>query len=95
MKEEINLIYWKSDCQNGNFGDELSKFIISKLINKEKYELLINSTNKKNVIDIIAIGSIMHLAKTGSYVFGSGVRTPSSIKKIKKKKLKILAVRGL
>ena len=32
-KKDINLTYWKASCINGNFGDELSKFVIEKLIN--------------------------------------------------------------
>ena len=40
--EKINLIYFKDASINGNFGDELSKFITEKLVNKDKYELVFN-----------------------------------------------------
>ena len=42
MKEKINLIYFEEKIENGNFGDEISKFIAKRLLNKEKYELVIN-----------------------------------------------------
>ena len=42
MKEKINLIYFEEKIENGNFGDEISKFIVKRLLNKEKYELVIN-----------------------------------------------------
>ena len=39
--KKINLIYFKDKSVNGNFGDELSKFITTQLINKDKYALVI------------------------------------------------------
>ena len=46
----VNLIYFKDSSQNGNFGDELSKFITTQLINKDK--------NTPNTIVITAIEPI-------------------------------------
>ena len=34
---DINLLHWKYDKGHGNFGDEISKFIVEQLLNKEKY----------------------------------------------------------
>jgi len=45
MKTQVNLIYLKDSSVNGNFGDELSKFITTQLINKDKYELVFNQNN--------------------------------------------------
>lgn len=87
---KINLEYWKYKKNHGNFGDELSVFIINCLINKEKYHLVYN---QKNIgINLVAIGSYIgkHLRK-GTYIFGSGIRT-LPIKKFRN--LKVFSVRG-
>jgi pyruvyltransferase len=89
----VNLIYFKDSSQNGNFGDELSKFITTQLINKDKYELVFNQNNIP--LNIICIGSYIHCAKNNSYIFGSGVRTPNNIEKGHNyKNLNICSVRG-
>jgi len=73
MKEKINLIYFEEKVENGNFGDEISKFIVKKLLNKEKYELVINEKDiEKN---LICIGSYLHAARNGYYIYGTGIRT--------------------
>ena len=77
--KKINLIYYKDKSINGNFGDELSKFITEKLINKNKYKLVFNQSNE--IINILCIGSYIHCAKNNSFIFGSGVRTPNNIEK--------------
>lgn len=87
--EEINLVYFRYNGGYGNFGDELSKFITESLLNKKKYRLVYNK--KKISKNIICIGSYIHNSKDNYYIFGSGVRTPNSIKN---KKLNIYAVRG-
>jgi len=70
--EDINLIYFKDKSKNGNFGDELSKYIVNSLINKKKYNLLYNKGNIP--INLICIGSYIHAAKNNTIIFGSGVR---------------------
>lgn len=91
--EKINLIYFKDKSLNGNFGDELSKFITTQLINKDKYELVFNKDNIS--LNIVCIGSYIHMAKNNSFIFGSGIRTPNNIEKGHKyTKLNICSVRG-
>lgn len=88
---KINLIYFKDKSPNGNFGDELSKFITSCLINK-KYQLIYNQNNP---INLLCIGSYIHMAKDNSFIFGSGVRTPHNAEQGHKyKNLNVCAVRG-
>jgi len=77
--EKINLIYFKDTSINGNFGDELSKFITEKLINKDKYELVFNQNGIH--LNVVCIGSYIHMAKNNAYIFGSGVRTPNNIER--------------
>ena len=73
--------------KNGNFGDELNKFIIGELINKEKYDMGTNlhlrqqgqgnhkgNTQKTQKIDynLVGIGSYMEGAINDSYIYGTG-----------------------
>ena len=88
----VNLIYYKDKSKNGNFGDELSKFITKKLLNKNKYKLVFNKNNID--LNLVCIGSYIHCAKDNSYIFGSGVRTENNIENGKYKNLNICAVRG-
>ena len=89
----VNLIYFKDKSVNGNFGDELSKFITKKLINKDKYKLVFNKSNIS--LNIVCIGSYIHMAKNNTFIFGSGVRTPNNIEKGHKySNLNVTSVRG-
>ena len=91
--KKINLIYFKDKSINGNFGDELSKVITTKLLNKEKYELVYNKSNMS--INLVCIGSYIHCAKNNSFIFGSGVRTPNNIENGHKyNNLNVCSVRG-
>lgn len=92
-KEKINLLYHEEKIGRGNFGDEISVFITKKLINKDKYELVINEKNiKKN---IICIGSYLHAAKNDYYIYGTGVRTrPPTEGALGFKRLNVCALRG-
>jgi pyruvyltransferase len=69
----INLIYFNGPG-NGNFGDELSPFIVNKLINSKKYNLFYNKFKKEN-INFIAIGSMVQAAKNDYHIWGSGLIT--------------------
>jgi pyruvyltransferase len=92
MKIDVNLIYYKDSSKNGNFGDELSKFIMNNLINKDTYNLVYN---EKRHINIVCIGSYIHMAYNNSIIFGSGVRTPNNIENGHKyRELIVKAVRG-
>lgn len=92
--KKVNLIYFKDNSVNGNFGDELSKFITTQLINKDKYDLVFNKNNIP--INIVCIGSYIHMAKNNSFIFGSGVRTLDNINRghHNYKYLNICSVRG-
>jgi pyruvyltransferase len=91
--EKVNLIYFKDKSVNGNFGDELSKFITTQLINKDKYELVFNTANVP--LNIVCIGSYIHMAKDDTFIFGSGVRTPDNREGGHRyKNLNICSVRG-
>jgi pyruvyltransferase len=91
--KKVNLIYFKDKSVNGNFGDELSRYITTQLINKDKYELVFNKSEIP--LNIVCIGSYIHRAKNNTFIFGSGVRTPNNIEGGHHyKKLNICSVRG-
>jgi len=71
----INLMYYQHKSRYGNFGDEITKYITSRLINKNKYKLVLNMINIPE-IHLMCIGSYIHRAIDDTYIFGSGIRTP-------------------
>lgn len=86
-------MYYKHKCNHGNFGDEISKFITKKLINNKKYNLVLNQDNIH--LNLICIGSFIHMAKDECFIFGSGIRTPNNSENGHKyNKLNVCAVRG-
>jgi pyruvyltransferase len=89
--QTINLHYWESNIGHGNFGDELSVYITNKLLNKNKYNCVLNSSYISD-INLICIGSYIEIAKNDYYIFGSGIRTLDQ--KCLYNKLNVLAVRG-
>ena len=89
--KKVNLIYFKDKSVNGNFGDELSKFITIQLLDKDKYELVFNQSNIP--LNIACIGSYIHAVKNNTFIFGSGVRTPN-INGHKYENLNVCSVRG-
>ena len=84
----VSLTYYHDSKNYGNFGDELSPFIIEELLSSE-YKLLLNAPEADH--SLLGIGSIIHLSKENDYVFGSGlgVLEPESLPH-----LNICAVRG-
>ena len=92
-KEKINLLYCEEKIGRGNFGDEISVFITKKLLNKSKYELVINQPNiPKN---IICIGSYLHAARNNYYIYGTGIRTKPPVEgALGFTKLHVCALRG-
>ena len=84
----VSLTYYHDSKNHGNFGDELSPFIIQELLSSE-YKLLLNAPEADH--SLLGIGSIIHLSKENDYVFGSGlgVLEPESLPH-----LNICAVRG-
>jgi len=89
-KINVNLFYWN---KWNNFGDELSAFITTSLINKKKYNLVYNQ--KDIEINIISIGSYIQTAIDNCFIFGSGIRKDENeSNEHNYKDLNICAVRG-
>lgn len=74
MGKDINLNY----CQNKNFGDELSPYLIEKITNKR----VIHFTGKNKEGSLYAIGSILTYEeiRSGAVIWGSGVMTSKALK---------------
>lgn len=72
-KINVNLVYFVGD-KHGNFGDELSKVVVNNYINKETHNLFFNKFKKEN-INLIAVGSMIQVAKNDYHIWGSGFLT--------------------
>ena len=72
----MNLFYWD---QCNNFGDQISNFITSQIINKDKYNLVFNQKNE--TLNIVCVGSYIHVVCENTFVFGAGIRTPDNKEK--------------
>jgi len=88
--KKINLVYWRADEKWDNFGDALSRVIVERLINKDKYELVFNEPNVAT--NLIAVGSSLQFARDGYYIYGTGVRVFNQPKHYTT--LNVSAVRG-
>lgn len=90
MNQTINLHYWSGGNGKKNFGDELSSFIMGKLLPLNDFVYNKNSSGfEKN---LIAIGSYIQVARSGYYIFGSGVRTLED--RVAYEHLNTISVRG-
>lgn len=72
-----------------NFGDYLSKIIIGKIAKTNGFSKMQNCSNK-----LLAVGSILHFAKTDDIIWGSGINGKISLDKLKFTNLNIRALRG-
>jgi pyruvyltransferase len=86
----LPLFYWKKNSTTLNFGDELSKIIVEKIVNDKVPITHLKTTRPK----LLSIGSILHFANNGDYVWGSGVNGKINSSEHKFKHLNVYAVRG-
>jgi pyruvyltransferase len=90
IASETQLFYWKRNKEVTNFGDELSRIVVERLLNR-KIEVTHNpAVNPK----LLALGSILHYARNGDYVWGSGINGKISKHAHSFHKLHVFAVRG-
>ena len=74
--------------KHGNFGDEASPDIVSKLSGLAVRPVI--SGDRK----LLAIGSILHRMSSGDVVWGSGIKAPDALDHIPVSDVEIVAVRG-
>lgn len=74
MEKIIKLNY----CQNNNFGDELSPYLIEKITGRKA----LHYTGENKIGSLYAIGSIINYEeiRSGGLIWGSGVMTRKSLK---------------
>lgn len=66
----VNVYYWRRTQPEQNFGDHLSEVVVTKIL-ANKGHVLAEETKASHTL--FAIGSILHFARDGDVVWGSGV----------------------
>ncbi|WP_293776187.1 polysaccharide pyruvyl transferase family protein [uncultured Oxalicibacterium sp.] len=87
----VDLFYWKPSSNRHNFGDHLSRVIVTKMLADRQY-LLDEETPQSRTL--LAIGSILHFAHDGNVVWGSGVNGKIAAEAHRFNTLDVRAVRG-
>jgi pyruvyltransferase len=87
----IDLFYWKPPHGSLNFGDYLSKIIVSKILADKGYFLEEKTPSSGR---LLAIGSILHFANSNDVIWGTGVNGKISESEHKYVQLDVRAVRG-
>lgn len=76
MAQNLILRYWDAKVGHGNFGDELSPFVVQRLIDPSiKISFNSESVDGNDIPGFISIGSYLQYAAPGDYIWGSGIRT--------------------
>jgi pyruvyltransferase len=88
--DKLELIYWRP-AQGDNFGDFLSQVITTKVLADAGYFIGEGTIRPQR---LLAIGSILHLARDDDHVWGSGVNGKIGEDHYRFKRLDVHAVRG-
>jgi pyruvyltransferase len=88
--KRIELLYWKSSL-GVNFGDYLSSVIVTKMAADADCFL---DEERSQPIRLLAIGSILHFARDGDVIWGSGVNGKIPVESHTFRQLDVRAVRG-
>ncbi|MBN6151159.1 polysaccharide pyruvyl transferase family protein [Xanthomonas sp. AmX2] len=91
-REERRALYWWQP-KNGevNIGDHLSKVIVGNVLSLRD-RALIDKRDKRQ--RLIAIGSVLHFARSGDVVWGSGINGKIPADRHRFEQLDVRAVRG-
>lgn len=86
---DIPLFWWQPGNGTTNFGDELSRVIVERVLQKNVAEAKIEAPK------LLAIGSVIHFADTGDCIWGSGINGKHlDPRDYRFRKLDIRSVRG-
>jgi pyruvyltransferase len=88
--EKKNLFWWQPSNGSINAGDELSRMIVNRVLDLEMMSLSSVTCRKK----LFAIGSVLHFARTGDCIWGTGVNGKVPLDKHIYTDLDVRAVRG-
>ncbi len=87
----VKLYYWKPLDGSLNFGDHLSKVIVSKIL-ADRNHLLDEETKRQRTM--LAIGSVLHFAGDNDVIWGTGVNGKVDVSEHTFTNLDVRAVRG-
>jgi pyruvyltransferase len=87
----IELFYWSPKGGDENFGDHISKVIVTKLLADEGFFI---EEGSKRYERLLAVGSILHFARDGDHVWGSGINGKMRVESHTFRSLNVHAVRG-
>lgn len=87
----IALYYWKPPQGGLNFGDHLSKIVVSKILADLNHSLEEETKEQRN---LFAVGSVIHFAQDNDVIWGSGVNGKVDVSEHTFKDLDVRAVRG-
>jgi len=90
QKELKRLYWWFRDDGTINAGDELSRDIVSRLLDMRGYSLCCSVSRKR----MLAVGSVIHYANTGDCIWGTGVNGKIPENMHRYRDLDVRAVRG-
>jgi pyruvyltransferase len=88
---QVQVFYWQPANGTQNFGDLLSRVIIEKLLSQSHLTLEDEVKQEKR---LLGVGSILHFARNGDHVWGSGVNGKIPVELFTARSLAIHAVRG-
>jgi pyruvyltransferase len=87
----VELFHWSPPNGSINFGDRLSEVIVRQLL--ARYSLSLDHEVLQPA-RLLAIGSILHFARSGDHVWGSGWNGKIAVEQFRAKALTVHAVRG-
>jgi len=89
--ERRALYWWQPKDGRTNMGDQLSQVIVSRVLSLRDFALMDKAANGQR---LFAIGSVLHFARTGDTVWGSGINGKIAANQHQFGMLDVRAVRG-
>lgn len=87
----VSLFHWRPANGSVNFGDHLSQIVVSRVLGRRGLTL---DDEVGEAARLLAIGSILHFARDGDVVWGSGVNGKVPASAFTARRLDVRAVRG-
>lgn len=90
-KQKKNVFWWEPKDGSHNAGDHLGKVIVQSVLSTRDFEIFGKRSSRNT---LFSIGSVMHFAKNGDCIWGTGINGKIDKSKLKFKSLDVRAVRG-
>lgn len=88
---QVSLVSWKPQGAARNFGDHLSAVVTAEMLRRRS---LHPDDETGAPARLLGIGSILHFARDGDVIWGSGVNGKIALDRLTARRLDIRAVRG-